>query len=118
MRDPGVPARRKTSSMAKKMTDTVQGMMYQWTEDNFSYYQQTMDLIREMAPVQWAKLYHEAVKMGIEKNTNINININRQKDREDLQALVRSRIQLPDTGTYVPYEEITPKKEKRLVKSE
>lgn len=94
--------------MAKKMSDTVQGMMYQWTEDNFTYYQQTMETIREMAPVQWAKLYHEAVKMGIDKNTNINININRQKDREDLQALVRTRIKLPDT--YTPYEEITPER--------
>lgn len=49
----------------------------------------------------------EAVKLGIEKNTNININ--RQKDRDDLQALVRSRITLPDSGSYVPYEKVKPK---------
>ena len=42
-------------------------MMDQWTADNFEYFVQTMDLIREGAPVQWVKLYMEAVKMGIVK---------------------------------------------------
>jgi hypothetical protein len=81
-------------------------MMSQWTEDNFSQFEETMKLIKENAPVQWVKLYMEAVKLGIEKNTNINININRQKDRDDLQALVRSRVPLPEKGNYVPYEEV------------
>jgi hypothetical protein len=65
-----------------------------------------MELIREKAPLQWLKLYQESVKMGIVKQTDINITISRQKDREDLQALVRSRIPLPERGEYVPYEEI------------
>jgi hypothetical protein len=84
-------------------------MMCQWTEDNFVQFEETMKLIKEGAPVQWVRLYLEAVKLGIEKNTNININISRQKDRDDLQALVRSRISLPDKGNYVPYEEVKPK---------
>lgn len=101
--------RRKVSAAVAKLSDNVQGMMSQWTEENFPMFQETMELIRDGAPVQWVKLYMEAVKLGIEKNTNINININRQKDREDLQALVRTKIQLPDSGNYVPYEEVKPK---------
>lgn len=108
--DVGNDVRRSRGSRAvAKLADTVQGMMGQWTEDNFSQFEETMKLIKEGAPVQWVKLYMEAVKLGIEKNTNINININRQKDRDDLQALVRSRISLPDNGSYVPYEEVRPK---------
>ena len=107
--DVGADVRRNRGSKAiAKLSDTVQGMMSQWTEDNFGQFEETMKLIKEGAPVQWVRLYMEAVKLGIEKNTNINININRQKDRDDLQALVRSRISLPNTGTYTPYEEITP----------
>ena len=68
-----------------------------------------MTLIREGAPVKWVQLYMEAVKLGIIKESNINININRQQDRENLQALVRTRIPLPDTSQYTPYEEIKPK---------
>ena len=94
-RDLGPNGRRGSKAMVK-LADTVQGMMASWTEDNFQQYEETMKLIREGAPVQWVKLYLEAVKLGIEKNTNINININRQKDREDLQALVRSRIPMTD----------------------
>ena len=107
-RDVGPDGRRGSKAMVK-LSDTVQGMMSQWTEDNFSQFEETMKLIKDGAPVQWVKLYLEAVKLGIEKNTNINININRQKDRDDLQALVRSRIKLPDSGNYVPYEEVKPK---------
>lgn len=107
-RDVGPDGRRGSKAMVK-LSDTVQGMMSQWTEDNFSQFEETMKLIKEGAPVQWVKLYLEAVKLGIEKNTNINININRQKDRDDLQALVRSRIPLSDKGSYVPYEEVKPK---------
>jgi hypothetical protein len=107
-RDVGPDGRRGSKAMVK-LSDTVQGMMSQWTEDNFSQFEETMKLIKDGAPVQWVKLYLEAVKLGIEKNTNINININRQKDRDDLQALVRSRIPLSDKGCYVPYEEVKPK---------
>lgn len=101
--------RRKSTAAIAKLSETVQGMMNQWTEENFPMFKETMELIREGAPVQWTRLYMEAVKMGIVKETNINVNINRQQDRENLQALARTRIQLPDTGVYTPYEEIRPK---------
>lgn len=105
---PDVKGRRGGRGVAK-LANTVQGMMDQWTEENFSYFQQTMDLIREGAPVQWVKLYMEAVKLGVVKESNINININRQQDREALQGLVRARLTLPDNGNYTPYEEVRPK---------
>lgn len=105
MIDLGKPVKRSSAKIGK-LASTVQGMMGQWTEENFSNFSETMELIREGAPVQWVRLYMEAVKMGIVKESNINININRQQDRENLQALVRTRIQLPDNGTYVPYEEV------------
>ena len=100
--------RRRGSKAVAKLSDTVQGMMAQWTEEQFPMYVETMNLIRENAPVQWARLYQEAIKMGIAKQTDINININRQQDRADLQALVRTRISLPNSGTYTPYEEVKP----------
>lgn len=105
-RDPGLPSRKEKSKLANHMAKTVQDRMMHWTEDNFGYFEQTMEMIREGAPIQWVKLYMEAVKLGLTKETNINININRQQDRENLQALVRSRIPLPDRGEYVPYEEV------------
>lgn len=103
--------------MATRLAKTVQQRMLEWTEDNFGYYEQVMDMIREGAPVQWAKLYHEAIKLGIDRTTNINININREQDRANLQALVKARIQpaLPAAGAptvampekeYTPYTEI------------
>lgn len=101
--------RRRGSKAVAKLSDTVQGMMASWTEENFPMFNETMELIRENAPVQWAKLYLESVKMGIVKQSEININISRQKDRDDLQALVRSRIPLTDKGSYVPFEEVKPK---------
>lgn len=85
--------------------ESVSKMMSNWTEDNFPYFEQTMNLIREGAPVQWVKLYMEAVKMGLVKETNINVNINRQQDRESLQALVRTRIPV-GIESYTPYEEV------------
>ena len=109
MRDAGVPSRQEKSKLAKRMAKTVQDQMMNWTEDNFGYFEQTMEMIREGAPVQWVKLYMEAVKLGLDKTTNINININREQDRENLQAMVRSRIQLPSKGDYVAYEEVKPK---------
>lgn len=106
MRDAGLPSRREKNKLAVAMAKTVQDRMMTWTEENFSYFEQTMEMIREGAPVQWTKLYMDAVKLGLDKTTNINININRQQDRENLQALVRTRISLPDAGTYTPYEEV------------
>lgn len=108
MKDIGLDSRRGNKAVAK-LADTVQGMMGQWTENNFPQFEETMRLIKEGAPVQWVKLYLEAVKLGIEKNTNINININRQKDRDDLQALVRSRVSQIDKGAYTSFEEIRPR---------
>jgi hypothetical protein len=107
MRDAGEDIKRGRNSKAvAKLSDTVQGMMASWTEDNFPMFNETMELIRKNAPVQWAKLYLESVKMGIVKQSEININISRQKDRDDLQALVRSRIPIADKGCYVPYIEV------------
>lgn len=109
MRDAGVPSRHERSKLANRMAKTVQDRMMYWTEDNFGYFEQTMELIREGAPVQWVKLYMEAVKLGIVKESNINININREQDRENLQALVRTRIPtaLPQAApTYTPYVEM------------
>jgi len=93
-----------------RLADTVQGMMAKWTEEQFPNFMETMELIRDRAPVKYAQLYMEAVKMGIVKETNINVNFNMQKDRESLQALVRTRLPLTDSGTYTPYEEVKPKK--------
>ncbi|MCR5270564.1 MAG: hypothetical protein K6D91_06055 [Prevotella sp.] len=114
MRDTGVSINRNSKQVAK-LSATVQDMMNQWADDQFTYFKQTMELIREGAPVQWVKLYMEAVKMGIIKETNVNININREADRANLQALVRSRVTsvvpeqertpLPDR-VYTPYEEV------------
>jgi hypothetical protein len=115
MRDAGLPSRREKNKLAVAMAKTVQDRMMTWTEENFSYFEQTMEMIREGAPVQWTKLYMDAVKLGLDKTTNINININRQQDRENLQALVRTRISLPDAGTYTPYEEIKPKEPQAVV---
>lgn len=109
MRDAGVPSRREKSKAANALAKTVQDRMSQWADDNFQNFEETMTLIREGAPVKWVQLYMEAVKLGIIKESNINININRQQDRENLQALVRTRIPLPESGQYTPYEEIKPK---------
>lgn len=100
------------------MAKTVQDQMMHWTEDNFTYFEQTMDMIREGAPVQWVKLYMEAVKLGIVKESNINIRIDRQQDHENLQALVRTRIPLPERGSYTPYEEVAQPKPVAIEKEE
>ena len=118
MKDVGPDVRRSSTAVAK-LAGNVQSMMAQWTEDNFTYFKQTMEMIRENAPVQYAKLYMDAVKLGIIKETNINFNFNRQEDRQNLQALVRARVHpaLPDDGDYIPFEEIKPK-EKIALKRE
>ena len=100
-----------------RLGEGVSKMLSSWTEENFTYFEQTMDTIREGAPVQWVKLYMEAAKMGLVRENNINININRQADRDSLQALVKSRI--PISGDYIPFEEVKPKElEKVPLKSE
>lgn len=109
MRDAGVPSRREKAKAVNALAKTVQDRMQSWTDDNFHNFEETMELIREGAPVQWVRLYMEAVKLGLDKTTNINININRQQDRENLQALVRTRIPtgLPQAApTYTPYIEV------------
>ena len=108
MRDAGLPSRREKAKAANALAKTVQDRMSQWADDNFQNFEETMKLIREGAPVKWVQLYMEAVKLGIIKESNINININRLQDRENLQALVRTRIALPDNWQYTPYEEIKP----------
>ena len=109
MRDAGVPSRREKSKAANALAKTVQDRMSQWADDNFQNFEETMTLIREGAPVKWVQLYMEAVKLGIIKESNVNITINRQQDRENLQALVRTRMPLPESGQYTSYEEIKPK---------
>ena len=112
--DCGEDVKRRTGhavevSLANAISKNAVQLMAQWTEDNFFAYVETMEQIRKNAPVQWAKLYQDAIKMGLAKETNININFNRQQDREGLQGLVRARL-LPEHGDYVPYEEVKPKK--------
>ena len=109
MRDAGVPSRREKAKGAKMLAKTVQDRMAQWTDDQFQNFEESMELIREGAPVQWVKLYMEAVKLGIVKESNINITVSRQQDRENLQALVRTRIPagLPQAApVYTPYVEV------------
>ena len=112
MRDVGSDVRRRSGHKVEAaLAKTAGDLMQNWTKDNFYAFEQTMEMIRENAPVQFARLYLDAVKLGLDRNTNINININRQQDRENLQALVRSRIPnvLSNEGTYVPFEEVKPK---------
>lgn len=105
----GKDVRRKNGhALEARMANTMEDLMVGWTKDNFYAFEETMEMIKEGAPVQWVKLYLEAVKMGLTKNTNININISRQQDREHLQALVGARVRkwIPDNGEYVPYVEM------------
>ena len=97
----------KTTALANKLaqSDFMQG----WLLDNQQAFVDTMNLIKDGAPVKWAELYMKAYQMGLVKEQNINININRQQDRESLQALVRTRLPQPTEGTYTSYEEIKPK---------
>lgn len=96
--------RNKANTLAKQ---AEKGFIEGWLVDNQRNFVETMNLIKDGAPVQYAKLYLEAYKMGLVKETNININFNRQQDREGLQGLVRSRM-LTDKGAYTPYEEVKP----------
>lgn len=105
--DVGEDVRRNKAVVLAKQAE--KGFMEGWLLDNQESFIEVMKLIKDGAPVQFAKLYLEAYKMGLVKETNININFNRQQDREGLQGLVRSRMSLPDKGAYTPYEEVKPK---------
>lgn len=96
----------KSAALANKLaqSDFMQG----WLLDNQQAFIETMNLIKDGAPVKWAELYMKAYQMGLVKEQNINININRQQDRESLQALVRARLPQPGAGTYTTYEEVKP----------
>lgn len=91
-----------------------------YLSENMEAMYETMDLIREGSPVQWMKLNIELMKLGMTREQNININFNRQQDRENLQALVRTRIpaqpdslaDVPRIESYTPYEEIKPAKKR------
>ena len=105
--DVGEDVRRNKANVLAKQAE--KGFIEGWLIDNQQNFVETMNLIKDGAPVQYAKLYLEAYKMGLVRETNININFNRQQDREGLQGLVRSRMSLPDKGAYTPYEEVKPK---------
>ena len=106
----------KTTALANKLaqSDFMQG----WLLDNQQAFVDTMNLIKDGAPVKWAELYMKAYQMGLVKEQNINININRQQDRESLQALVRTRLPQPTEGTYTSYEEIKPTNELEIERIE
>lgn len=107
MREVGKDVKRndsRTTALADKIAKS--DFMNGWLIDNQQNFIETMNLIREGAPVKWAELYMRAYQLGIVKEQNVNININRQEDRENLQALVRTRIPLPEKGAYTPYEEL------------
>ena len=112
MIDAGKDIQRSNKSAIALAKRAEKGFIEGWLLDNQQNFVEVMNLIKEGAPVQYAKLYLEAYKMGLVRETNININIDRQRDRDDLQALVRTRIkpELTDQGAYTPYEEIKPKR--------
>jgi hypothetical protein len=106
--------RNKATGLAKQVE---KGFIEGWLIDNQKNFVEVMDLIKTGAPVHYAKLYLEAYKMGLVRETNININFNRQQDREGLQALTRTRV-LPDKGPYTPYVEIPSAEPVKLEESE
>lgn len=111
MSDVGKDIRRNSANaLATKIANS--DFMNGWLIDNQDNFVETMNLVREGAPVKWLELYMKAYSLGIIKETNINVNFNRQEDKQNLQALVRTRVKpsLPDGGEYIPFEEIKPKK--------
>lgn len=105
MRDVG-PTRGGVRGLADRVQrDFLTG----WLMDNQENFIEAMEVIREGSPVKYAKLYLEAAKIGMTKEQNININVvDRERDRERLQALVKTRVtsSLPN---YTPYEEVKPR---------
>lgn len=90
MRDVGEDVKRgraiKLASAAQK------NFLENWCEQNEQNFVDTMKLIQTGAPVKFAELYLKARQMITAKESNINITVSRQQDRENLQALVRTRI--------------------------
>lgn len=112
MRDVGPSRRRLTHLADVAQRDFLNG----WLMDNQTAFIEVMDLIKEGAPDKFAKLYLEAAKIGMVKEQNINVSfVDRQRDREQLQALVKTRVSpvLPDS--YTPYEEVRPKTEEEPI---
>ena len=118
MIDAGKDIQRSNKNAIALAKRAEKGFIEGWLLDNQQNFVEVMNLIKEGAPVQYAKLYLEAYKMGLVRETNLNINIDRQRDRDDLQALVRTRVkpELTDSGTYTPYEEV--KVERKPIKKE
>ena len=114
--DCGKDVRRKGAAGLAKIAN--KGFVEGWLLDNQERFVETMELIREGAPVQWARLYVDLHKLGISREANINININRQQDRERLQALITTRIDtLPQD--YTQFEEVPlERKEIPIIKRE
>lgn len=104
MRDAGPDVNRKGKRNLVKIAE--RGFMEGWLNENEENFKEVMDLIKDGAPVQYARLYLDAYKMGVSREQNININItNRQEDRERLQAMVHTRI--PEAlPSFTPYEEV------------
>lgn len=99
----------KRHKMKVLASSAEKDFMNGWLLENQENFVEVMKLIEEGNPVKYAEIYLKAYQMGVTRETNVNINVvNRQKDREELQALVRTRVSsaLP----YTPYEEVVPKK--------
>lgn len=123
MRDIGEDVKR---GRALKLASAAQkNFLENWCEENEQNFVEVMDLIKTGAPVKYAELYLKARQMITAKESNIKITVSRQQDRENLQALVRTRIPtaLPQSSPttvpagspsmeYTPYVEI--KKEEQL----
>lgn len=101
---------RRRKDLSKLADVAYKDFISGYFSENVDKMYETMDMIRENAPVQWMKLNIELMKLGMGREQNINININRQQDREALQGLVRTRLTLPESGTFTPYEEIKKKR--------
>lgn len=104
MRDFGPSiAKNRASGLAKAMQKDFLGT---WVIENQGNFVEVMEMIREGNPVKYAELYLKAVQMGLIRETNVNININRQQDYDELQALVRTRVQLPQKDNYADFVEV------------
>lgn len=105
MRDAGRDVKRNV--FRRLENEGQREYLERWLLDNRAQFEETMELIREGAPVQWAKLYKDFTALVTTRESTLNVNINRQQDRENLQALVRAR--LSNAGAYTSYEEVEPK---------
>lgn len=82
-----------------------------WLDDNEQNFVEAMNLVKESNPAKFADLYLKAKQMRTARESNVNININRQRDYDDLEALMRSRQpqQLENKPDYTPYIEMPEK---------